>query len=176
MRDWRNSCRLWSSEFEDVLGGCDCASLEINLEAVMVPVWRCTWRPSWYKLGWRIRGRLEIRLEAVIEWDQRCAWRTWVCKNGAVFWGGNCGACRSVGRRAGSCDFIHWLTCNCENIQSWVQHDLQRDERLAGSRRQLSMGWRSMRCMPYSVYAVLSVCCTRCIPYSVLTMDYGMER
>ena len=31
-------------------------------------------------------------------------------------------------------------------------------------------------CMLYSVYAVLGVCCTRCMLYSVLTHDHCMER
>jgi len=30
--------------------------------------------------------------------------------------------------------------------------------------------------MQCAMYAVLSVCCTRCMLYSVLTIDYGMER
>jgi len=31
-------------------------------------------------------------------------------------------------------------------------------------------------CMLYSVYAVLGVCCTRCMLYSVSTHDHDMER
>jgi len=34
----------------------------------------------------------------------------------------------------------------------------------------------SMQCMQYAVYAVLGVCCTRSMLYSVLTHDHGMER
>jgi hypothetical protein len=34
----------------------------------------------------------------------------------------------------------------------------------------------STRSMQFAVYAVLSVCCTRCMLYSVLTLDHGMER
>jgi len=32
------------------------------------------------------------------------------------------------------------------------------------------------RCMLYSVYAVLGVCCTWCMLHSVLTHDHGKER
>jgi len=92
---------------------------------------------------------------------------TWLCKNGGVLRGGQSGAGRSGGRCTGSWDSIYWLTCNCGNVEGWVQHGLLRDERLAANRRQSIMGWRSMRCMLYSVYAVLSVCCTQCMLYSV---------
>jgi len=34
----------------------------------------------------------------------------------------------------------------------------------------------NLACMLYSVYAVLSVYCTRCMPYSVSTDDHDMER
>jgi hypothetical protein len=176
MRVWRYTLRMTSSEFEDALGGRDRATLEMNLEAVIVPVWRYTWRPSWCELGGRNRVRLEIRLDAVIERDSRCTWRTWLCKNGGVLRGSQSWAGWSGGRRAGSWDSIHWLTCYCGNVEGWVQHGLQWEERLVGSRRQLIMGWRSTQCTRYSVYAVLCVYCSLCMPYSVLTLDYGMER
>jgi hypothetical protein len=38
MRVWRYTLRMTSSEFEDALGGHDLASLEMHLEAVIVPV------------------------------------------------------------------------------------------------------------------------------------------
>jgi len=41
-------------------------------------------------------------------------------------------------------------------------------------------GWEretvNLTLMLYSVYAVLGVCCTRCMLYLVLTHDHGMER
>jgi len=134
VREWRCTWQPWSCQFGDALGGRH----DVNLEAV-------------------VRASLEICLEPVIERDSRCTWRTWSCKNGGVLWGGQFGAGRLGGRRAGSSDFIYWLTCNCGNVESWVQHGLLRDERLAGSRRQSIMGWRSMRHLPYSVYAILGV-------------------
>ena len=44
------------------------------------------------------------------------------------------------GRRDGSRDSFHWLTRDCGNVENCVQHGLPRDERLAGSGRQLIMG------------------------------------
>jgi hypothetical protein len=52
---------------------------------------------------------------------------------------GELGGGQFGGRRDGSCDSIHWLTCNCGNIDSSVQH-LPSDERLAGSVRLLILG------------------------------------
>ena len=46
MRVWRYTVRMTSSEFEDALEGRDRASWEMHLEAVIVPVWRYTWRPT----------------------------------------------------------------------------------------------------------------------------------
>jgi len=74
---------------------------------------------------------------------------------GGVLGGGPFG-----GRRDGSWDSIHWLTCNCRNVESWVQQHPPRDEKLAGSVRLSILGW----------------CCTWCMLYSVLTHDHCMER
>jgi len=42
----RYTCRLWLSEFGDGVGGCDRASLEIQLEAVIEGNWTSMWRWS----------------------------------------------------------------------------------------------------------------------------------
>jgi len=55
------------SEFGVSHGGCDRVSLEINLEAMMKQVWRCTWRPRLCELGDGNHASLEIYLEGVIE-------------------------------------------------------------------------------------------------------------
>jgi hypothetical protein len=50
----------------DALGGHDHASLEMHLEAVMVRVYRCTWRPPSCELEGRDHASLEMHLEAMI--------------------------------------------------------------------------------------------------------------
>jgi len=135
--EWTQRCtwRLGSSEFGDALGGRG-------------------WVDSEDALGGRDRSSLEMRSEAVTERVWRCTCRLWSSEIGGVL-----GGSRFGGRRDGSWDSIHWLTCNCGNVESWVQH-LSRDEKLAGSGRLSILGW----------------CCTWCMLYSVLTHDYGMER
>jgi len=76
--------------------------------------------------------------------------------------GGSCNSSR---------DSIHWLTCNRGNVESRLQWGLPSDERLAGCRGTVQLGM-----VQYSVYAVLSVCCTLCMLYSLLTHDYCMAR
>jgi len=85
-------------------------------------------------------------------WRYTC--RPWSSELGGVLGGGPFG-----GRRDGSWDSIHWLTCNCGNEESWVQHP-PRDEKLAASGTLSILGW----------------CCTWCMVYSVLTHVNGMER
>ena len=82
----------------------------------------------------------------------------------------NLEAVSSGARRDGSGDSIHWLTRNCAKVENLVQHGLPRDE--TGCER----GIVDLGMMQYAVYAVLSECCTRCMLYSVLTLDHGMER
>jgi len=136
------------------LGDWDRVNSEMHLEAVIEWVWWCTWRPCSCKLGGRNRACSEIHLQAVIERVWRCTCRLWSSEIGGVIGGGRFG-----GRRDGSWDSIHWLTCTCGNVESWVQHPL-RDEKLAGSGRLSILGW----------------CCAWCMLYPVLTHDYGMER
>jgi len=149
-RVWRCTWRPWSCK----PAGCDRVSLEIHMEAVIERVWRYTGRPRLCELAHRNRASLEIHLEAAIE-------RVWTCTGG--LWSSEIGGVRGGGRlggsRDGSWDPIHWLTCNCGNVESWLQHP-PRDEKLAGHRRLSILGW----------------CCTWCMLYSVLTHDYGMER
>jgi hypothetical protein len=59
-----------------------------------------------------------------------------------------------VGRHAGSGRFNQRSTCDLEN------------EGMTDN----------FGCMLYSVYAVLRICCTRCMLYSLLTHDHCMER
>ena len=158
--NWTERCnwRLWSIEFVDALGGCDRASLEMHLEAEVEWTQRCTWR-AWsskygHELGGLDRVNTEMNSEAVTDrvWRRTC--RLELNEIGGVLVGGQFG-----GRHDSSWDSIHWLTCNCGNVESWVQHP-PRDEKLAGSGSLSILGW----------------CCTRCMLYSVLTHDDGMER
>jgi len=207
---WRYTWRLWSSEFGDALVGRIRASLEMHLEAVIVRTWRLqssecvdavggsnrasletSWRLWSCELGGHNRARFGIPSEAVIERVWRCTWRPWSREFGDMhleamrvrtwrLWsseiGGVLGGGQSGGRRHGIWDSIHWLTRNCGNVENWVQHGLPSDEKLAESGRQSILGWCSTPCMQYWVYAVQGVCCTRCMLYSVLTLDHGMER
>jgi len=141
-----------------ILTGRDWASLEMHLDAKMKWPQRCTWRP-WmnqfgHALGGRDRVNSQMHSEALTERAWRCTCRLLLSEIGGVLGGG-----QFEGRRDGSWDSIHWLTCNCGNVESWVQHPL-RGEKLAGSGRLSISGW----------------CCTWWMLYSVVTHDYGMER
>jgi len=176
---WRCTCRLWSSELRDALWDHDRASVEMHLWRPsssefgdtlgghdQASLERCTWRPWSCEPVGRNQASLEICLEAEIVWTQnmhleavidrvwRCTSRLWSSEIQEVLGGGRFGW-----RRDGSWDCIHWFTCNCENVESWVQH-LWRDVELAGSGRLSILRWWCMWCMLYSV----------------LTHDYGMER
>jgi len=85
--------------------------------------------------------------------------------------GSESGGSRSGGMWDGSWDSIHWLTHNCGNVENWVIQGLLRAERLAGSGRQSILERCSMGCMQYSVYAVLGLCCTRCLPLIMASRD-----
>jgi hypothetical protein len=77
------------------LGGPDC----VSLEAVIARLWRCTWRPRLGEDGDTLRGHDHARLE---EYSK------------AV----NLEAVCSGGRRDGSGDSIHWLSCNSANVEN----------------------------------------------------------
>jgi len=81
------------------------------------------------------------------------------------------------GRRNWSGNSMNWLTCNCANVATRVQHGLPRDE-TGWERETVDLGMMRFavykvlsecctRCMLYSVYGVLRVCCIRCMLYSV---------
>ena len=71
------------SDFGDELGGRNCASLEMHLEAAMELVWRCNWKPrsrdSGDALGGCDRVSLEMDLETTIErdWWSTRRWSIW---------------------------------------------------------------------------------------------------
>jgi len=119
------------SLLNNIFGSCDRASLKMNLTAEMEWTQRYTWRP-WlsefgHALGGRDRVNSAMHAAAVPEQVWRYTCRLWSSEIGGVLGGGRFG-----GRRDGSWDSIHWLTCNCGNVESWVQL-LPRDEEQAGS-------------------------------------------
>ena len=154
----------------DVLWDCDWAGFNMHMEAMIERDWRCRLRPS-------DCGSLVVHSSAIIERD----WSTW--------------------RFAGCCQtpFISWLTCKCGNVtrrlyhwalmeSSLVAFDLL--ERHVRSWRNIhrstwnhenygpgvNLGWMvyslyalhsvdCTRCMLYPVYAIPSVCCTGCMLY-----------
>jgi len=95
------TCRPWSSESRDSLGGRDRVNLEMHSEIVIERVWRCScegrnqvslemhleaviegvWR---YALG----GHDRVNLQAVIERVRRYTWRLWSSEVGWVLGGG----------------------------------------------------------------------------------------
>ena len=162
---WRCTWRPRLSELRDALGGRDTARLELNWEAVIEWVWRRNWRPRLSELRDAIGNQdwvnSEMHWEAGIEWVWRCTYRLWSSGIREVLRRGRFG-----GRWDGSLVSIHWLTCNCGNVETWIQQHPPRDGKLVGSRildcsgRLLILGW----------------CCTWCMLYSVLSHDHGMER
>jgi len=153
---WRCTGRPRSSELRDALWGRDQASLEMQLDTEIE--WTQRYTPRLWSgdfgdaLGDRDWVNSEMYSEAVTERVWRCTCRLWSSEIGGVL-----GGSRFGGRRDSSWDYIHWLTRNRGNVESWVQYGPPRDERLAGSGRQSILGWCSTWCMLYSVYAVLGV-------------------
>ena len=135
-----------------------CRSLMMYLGAAIEHVGRRTWRPWRWELGGRNHASLEMQLAAVIMRDYwyhlealirrvwRCTWRPWSSEIGVVLGGGQSGGGGLGERRNGSWDSIRWLTCNCGNLENWVQHGLPRDERLAVCGRQSILRWCSTQC------------------------------
>jgi len=120
----------------------------MHLEAVKEGVWRCTWRPRWsnseihlgaefelntvihsdavikriWRCIWRPRScNSEMHLEAEIGRLGRCTWRPWSIEIGGVNRGDRSGGGSSGGRCNGFWDSIYWLSCNHDNVKSWVQ-------------------------------------------------------
>jgi len=143
----------WLSEVGDALWGRDRASLEMQLATEIDWTERRTGRPWLSEFG--------DALEAVIERVGRCTCRLWSSEIRGVL-----GSCTFGGRRNGSWDSIYRLTCNCEEVESWVQQHLPRDGELAGSG---TLAWSGR-------LSILGWCGTWCMLYSVFIRDHGMER
>jgi len=137
-----------------------CRWLVMYLEAVIERVEKRTWRPRlselWDALGGQIRVNSEMHLETEIEWTQRCTGRLRLSEFGDALagydrarWEEYLKAVRFGGRRDGSWDSIRWLTCNCENVESWVQQYPPRVGELAGSGTLSILGWCCIWCMLY---------------------------
>jgi hypothetical protein len=105
----------------------------------------------------------EMHLEAIMKGVWRCTWRPWLVEIAEVLWDSRFGGGWLGGKCNRSWEFIDWLTCNCGNVESWVQWDPLRDYRLLGSARELILGWCSIWRKVNSVYAVLGVCYTLCL-------------
>jgi hypothetical protein len=71
----------------------------MQLEAMIERLWRCTWRPRSREFRDALGGRDRARL--VEYWDAL-----------------NLEVVSSAGRRDGSGESIHWLTCNCGNVEN----------------------------------------------------------
>ena len=158
-QEWVNSrCpwRPWSSEFQDALCGRDRGSVGMQLHTEI----KCTegYTPRQWSsqfgdgIGDRDWVNSEMCREAVIERVWRCSCRLWSSEIGGLH-----GGSRFGGRRDGSWDSIHSLTCNCGNVESWEQQHPPRDEKLAGSGRLSLLGWCCTLGMLYRVCAVLCV-------------------
>jgi len=140
--------RKWEN-WEDAIGGRHRSSLEMYLDAKVELTQWCTLRARSREFGDALGGRdrvnsedalggrdhpsLEIHSGALTErvWRHTC--RLWSSEIGGVLGGGRFG-----GRRDGSWDSIHWLTCN------WMRNWLG-----AGDCRS----WDDL---------VVGVCCTLC--------------
>jgi hypothetical protein len=151
------TCRPW----ECILRGRNWVSLEIyvkgddhmNLEAVIEREWRCTWRLWSSEFG---HMHLEaMNVEDVIERVWSCTGRSWSSEIGGQLDGSKSAGGSSEEMRDASGDFIHWFAHNCGNVENWIPHGLLRDD-TGWERETVDLG-----IMQYTVYAVLSVCCTR---------------
>jgi len=148
--------RPWLSEFGDAIGGQDQVNSGMHLEAVIDHVGRYIWRPWSIKIGGLLGGGWSGGNWS--EGSQSGGSQSGGSQSGGSQSGGSeSGVGRSGGRYDGCCDSIHWLTRICGNEENWVQQGPLKAERLAGSGRQLILGWCSTRCMQYSVYALLGV-------------------
>jgi len=138
----------------------------VNLEAIIEWVWRYSWSSEFgHALGGRDQGSLGMHLEAVIKRVWRCTWRPWSTEIGAVLGGDQSGGGSSGGRHNGSWHTIHWLTRTGGNVENRVNMVC----------REMGdwLGVGDRRCW-YD--AICGVCSTRCMLYSVLTLDHSMER
>jgi len=106
------------SELRDALRGWDSVNLQMNLEAVIRRVWRCTWMPGSCTPGCWDWASLEMHWEAGPERVYTCTEGPWSIKIGQELGGAWSGGGRSGGRRNRGWDCIHWFTCNCGNVES----------------------------------------------------------
>jgi len=180
-RVWRYTWRLWLSQFGDALGDWDRANSEMHLEAGIERVWRCIWRQRSSELrgalGGCDRASLEMQLEAVIEQDWMSTWRR--SMDGAP--GDETLFITKLTRYRGN--VIMWLYLWAV-MKSWlmavdhVRRYAKSWSYIQGSthnhvneEKTNNLGW-----MVYSVYAVHSVCGTRCMLYSMSNHHHVMER
>jgi len=160
----------------------------MHSEAMIEHVWWCTCRPRWCKLGNYDSASLEIHVEARIIVASRCASGQWSSKFGSVSrvscsQGGpsrRCSPGEDQSRGGGSggmhdmiWGFIHWLTCNYENVGSWVQHGPSRDARWEMRNERWHMtDWQwaeDSRSWDDSVPGVYSTWWMLCSVYAVLS-------
>ena len=113
--------------------------LPLYLCTPTVASWGYTWWPCSSEfgqaLGLRDRVNPEMHSEAVTE----RVWR-YTCRLRSNEIGGVLGGDWFGRKRDGSWDSLHWLTWNCVNVESWVQHP-PRDKKLAGRGRLSIVGW-----------------------------------
>ena len=156
-RTWRPQ----SSEFRDIIGGSNQASLEMNWEPEFEQVSR-------YPLGGRNRVRLEIHLEAAMERDWMITWKRLMyglldaetlfisqlcCNRGNVTTGHYLWALME--------SFLIAVNCVGRHARSWWY--IQRSTR----NHEKEVKTHNYGLMLYLVYAVLGACCTSCMLHSV---------
>jgi hypothetical protein len=138
--------RLWSTECEDTLVGCDQASLDMHLEAVIEWVWRCTWRPWLSEFGGVLGGGQS---------------------EGSFLGGGSDGSGDSIKLLTRNCANVeNWVPHGLP--REWMP---ARDSQ---SLDNAVRGVCSSQWMLYLVYAALGVCYTLCrlyLVYAVLCIN-----
>ena len=182
--EWTQRCtwRPWWSQFGDALGDWDRVNSETHFEAGIEQVSRCTWRPWSCQLEARNRTSLEIHLEAVIERVWRCNWRPWSSEYGDTL--GDRDPVRldeyleaADGRRTGT-QFISWLTRNHGNVTRWLYLWSSYGELAGGgwSVGRYAGSWSYIQGSTRNCENEGTTDNLRCMLYSVLTHDHGMER
>jgi len=171
---WRRNWRPRLGELRDALGGRVRASLEMHLETEIERTLRCTGRPWLSEFGLAFGCRYRVNSEMHSElWSSE--------SRDALAAGYDRGRLEEYlevvdpeavdGRRARCWDSIHQLV----NSKPWECDEVTLPLKLTWNRDNEGTT-NNLRCMLYSVYAVLGVCCTRRMLLSVLTHDDGMER
>ena len=154
-----DSRHLGKSKWDEKLGKIECVfSLYDKMRWIWDDVYLPRGLPYMYS-PWLSLPPSPLNLSTPTVAHQTCTWRPWFSKLRDAL-GGVVGSSRFGGRRDGSWYSIHSLTCNCGNVERWVQQHPPRDGKLAGS-------W---------ILSIEGQCCTWWMLYSVLTPDYAMER